>query len=90
MNLSVMWFSFGPVCATWSAHSGAARQASTITTNSTPNPSATRLRRNRIHARYQGLRPRVTSEGTSAGMGGMPGASTSPMGTLIYFSVKAE
>ena len=43
MTLSVMWLSFGPVCATCSAHSGAARQNSTIMTNKPPHASATRV-----------------------------------------------
>ena len=29
ITLSVMWLSFGPVCATWSTRNGAARQNST-------------------------------------------------------------
>src|SRR5690242_8793427 len=73
-----MWFSFGPVCATCSAHSGAARQNSTMKTNTPAQNSATLLRRNRSHARYHGLRPWICDLGTPAGSGGSPGASISP------------
>ncbi len=85
-----MWFSFGPVCATWSAHSGAARQNSTIRTNSTPNASATLLRRNRSHARYQGLRPWICAAGTPVGSGGSPGASSESMGETIARYLRAN
>ena len=82
-TLSVMWFSFGPVCATCSAHSGAARQNSTMSTNTPPQTSATLLRRSRSHARYQGLRPWICDAGTPVGSGGSPGTSSSPMGATI-------
>ena len=78
-----MWFSFGPVCATCSAHSGAARQNNTISTNRAAHTNATLLRRNRSHARYQGLRPWICAAGTPVGIGGSPGASSESIGETI-------
>ena len=78
-----MWLSFGPVCATYSAHSGAARQHNTISTNTAPHANASLLRRSRSQPRYHGLRPAICAAGTPACRGGSPGTSSSPTGATI-------
>ena len=44
---SVVWVVFGPLWATWVAHSGAARAKTTISTKRPSEASARRLRRSR-------------------------------------------
>ena len=62
MTLSERWFSSGVVSAIWLAQSGAARQAATTSTKTTPAASATLSRRSRRQVRRQGPSP-----GRSAG-----------------------
>ncbi len=57
LTLSVTWLSFGPVCATWSAYSGAQKQRITMIANSAPKASATLLRRRRRRASLYGPMP---------------------------------
>ena len=54
---SSVWVAFGPVSATWSAHSGAASTKRTIRTKRAPKASATRLRRSRVTPGATGCEP---------------------------------
>src|SRR4051794_9765491 len=82
VTVSVRWFLYGSVWATWFAHRGAARHPATITTKSAPKASAALLRRSRRKASRHGPRPATLARFASSSNAAGPSRANSVAGSV--------